>query len=85
MTIQVELSPETEARLAVQAAAHSMDVPTYAATLLEQAAQPRAVESLDHQRPSGRKSLAHLFADLPFAGLNMDFKRDPDLGRDITL
>ena len=79
MTIQVELSAETEARLAAQAAARNMDVPAYAATLLERAALPAAQESQDrnaqsvHQRPAGRKSLAQLFADSPFKGLDLDF------------
>jgi hypothetical protein len=36
-------------------------------------------------RPEGRKSLAQLFADSPFKGLNIDFERDPDCGRDIIL
>ena len=91
MTIQVELSAKTEARLAAQAAARSMDVPAYAATLLERAAQPAAHESQDRpaqpmrQRPAGRKSLAQLFADSPFKGLDLDFERDPDFGRDIAL
>ena len=59
--------------LAAQAAARSMDAPTYAATLLEQAAQPAAPEFdlNSHQRPSGRKSLAQLFADSPFKSLNL--------------
>ena len=91
LTIQVELSPETESRLAAQAAAHCMDVPAYAATLLEQAAQPGATESQnratrsgDH-RPADRKSLAQLFAESPFKGLDLDFERDPDVGRDFVL
>lgn len=79
MTIQVELSVETEARLAAQAAARRMDVPAYAATLLERAAQPVP------QRPFGRKSLAQLFAESPFKGLDLDFERDPDIGREIAL
>jgi hypothetical protein len=37
------------------------------------------------QRPAGRKSLAQLFADSPFKGLDLDFERDPDLGREIAL
>ena len=91
MTIQVELSAETEALLVAQAAARSMDVPSYAATLLERAAHPAAHESQDRnaqsarQRPSGRKSLAQLFADSPFKGLDLDFERDPDIGREIAL
>jgi Arc/MetJ-type ribon-helix-helix transcriptional regulator len=43
----------------------------------ESAALPR--------RPVGRKSLAQLFADSPFKGLDIDFERDPDYGRDVTL
>jgi len=91
MTIQVELSAETEARLASQAAARSMDVPAYAATLLERAAFPGARESQDRnalparQRPAGRKSLSQLFADSPFKGLDLDLERDPDFGREIAL
>jgi len=90
MTIQVELSEETEARLAAQAAAHSMDVPAYPATLLERAALPThdsegSTTRPMRQRPAGRKSLAQLFADSPFKGLDLDFERDPDLGREIAL
>ena len=31
------------------------------------------------------KNLAELFADSPFAGLNMNFQRNPDTGRTINL
>ena len=41
MTITIEIKPELEAELAAQAAAKGMDVSAYAASLLEQAAQPR--------------------------------------------
>jgi len=79
VTITVELRPEVETELAVQAAARGMDVPSYAATLLEQAARPK------RQRPPGRKSLAQLFAESPFRGLDLDFERDPDFGRNIEV
>jgi Arc/MetJ-type ribon-helix-helix transcriptional regulator len=36
-------------------------------------------------RPAGRKSLAQLFADSPFKGLDIDFERETDCGRDVTL
>ena len=36
-------------------------------------------------RPPGRKSLAQLFADSPFKGLDLNFERDQDFGRDIEL
>uniref|UniRef100_E6QMD1 Uncharacterized protein n=1 Tax=mine drainage metagenome TaxID=410659 RepID=E6QMD1_9ZZZZ len=61
-----------------------MDVPAYAATLLEQAARPAAHDSqgctLQPTRPAGRKSLAQLFADSPFQGLDLDVERAPDIG-----
>ena len=37
------------------------------------------------RRPAGRKSLAQLFADSPFKGLEIDFQRDSDYGHDVTL
>ncbi len=37
------------------------------------------------RRSAGRKSLAQLFADSPFKGLEIDFQRDPDHGRDVRL
>jgi hypothetical protein len=36
-------------------------------------------------RMPGRKSLAALFAESPFRGLELEFERDPDCGRDITV
>jgi hypothetical protein len=63
-----------------------MDVPTFAASLLEQAKPPTHGESPDlaaqprHSRPDGRKSLAQLFDETPFKSLAFDFERDRDLG-----
>jgi hypothetical protein len=37
------------------------------------------------RRASGRKSLAQLFAESPFKGLDIDFERDTDYGRDVEL
>jgi hypothetical protein len=84
VTIEVDLNPQTQALLAAQAAAHQMDLRMYAATLLERAASETASSGSDH-RPSERKSLARLFADSPFKGLDLDFERDSDLGRDLAL
>ncbi len=84
MTITVEIKPEVQAELERKAAACGVDVPAYVATLIEQAATP-GTPSPKYERPEGRKSLAQLFAESPFAGLDLDFERDPDLGRDITL
>lgn len=88
MTIQVEVSAETEARLAAQAAEHSMDIRSYAACLLEEAVNlPSSASSSQapRLRPAGKKSLPQLFAESPFHGLEIDFEREADFGRDITL
>ncbi|MGA2250403.1 hypothetical protein [Terracidiphilus sp.] len=71
MTIEVELSAETQATLAAQAAARSMDVPSYAASLLEEAARESAA-----CKRAGRKNLAQLFAESPFKGVALNLERD---------
>jgi hypothetical protein len=85
MTITVNVSPEVEIELARKAAARGVDVPAYVATLIEQAVRPDKTGRPQYQRPAGRKSLAQLFAESPFAGLDIDFERDPDTGRDVGL
>jgi len=78
MTITLDIRPETEAELARQAAAHGLGVGAYAATLLEEATQASSSKS----KPS-TKDMVELFA--PLRGLNLDFERDRDTGRDINL
>jgi plasmid stability protein len=95
MTITVDITPEVKDALARQAAAHGRGVEAYAASLLEEAVQPGAAHpgppELEGKavrlgrRPPGRKSLAQLFAESPFKGLDLDFERDQDLGRDVDL
>ena len=46
------------------------------------ASEPRAER---FGRGPQARNLAELFANSPFAGLNMDFERDKDLGREIEL
>ncbi len=78
MTITLEIKPEVEAELAAQAAAHGMDVSSYAAILLEKAAQPG-------EQPKPKKSLVGFFRESPLVGLELDLERDKDTGRDIEL
>jgi hypothetical protein len=91
MTIQVEISPETEAWFAAEAASQSMDIAAFVATLLEQAkrppdsATPNPIAPLKRQRTGGQKSLAQLFAESPLRGLNLNFEADRELGRDTSL
>jgi hypothetical protein len=79
-------------RLTRQAAAHGRAVEVYIANLLEEAvhlllAHPPQDQTARPkvQGPPGRKSLAQLFAESPFRGLDLDFQRDRDLGRDVEL
>ncbi|MGO9271802.1 MAG: hypothetical protein ACLQOO_16320 [Terriglobia bacterium] len=78
MTITVDITPEVEAALARQAAAHGRAVESYAASLLEEALHlPAALPS------PPAKDMFELFA--PLRGMNLDFERDRDTGRDINL
>jgi plasmid stability protein len=78
MTITVDITPEVKAALARQAAAHGRAVESYAADLLEEAVHLPAA----HPAPPV-KDMVELFA--PLRGLNLDFERDRDTGRDINL
>ena len=79
MTITLDIKPEIEAELSRQAAAQGLGIDEYAVTLLEEAAQATSVKpSL-----SMAKDMVELFA--PLRGLNLDFERDRDPGRDIQL
>jgi hypothetical protein len=77
MTITVEVRPEVGAELARQASMHGRPVEAYVATLLEEAV---------HLPPAPApvaKNMVEIFA--PLRGLNLDFDRDRDPGRDIEL
>ena len=78
MTITVDITPEVQAALARQAAAHGRAVESYAASLLEEAVRHPAA----HAAPPA-KDMVELFA--PLRGLNLNFERDRDTGRDIDL
>jgi hypothetical protein len=57
MTITVDIKPEVQAELAAQAAARGIDVPTYAAAILEQAAQPAPLEPQNRSLEEFEKTL----------------------------
>ena len=79
MTITLDIRPEVQAELARQAAAQGRALESYAATLLEEAVHLPAVAP----RELAAKDMVELFA--PLRGLNIDFERDRDPGRDIQL
>jgi len=78
MTITVDITPEVKAALAREAAERGRAVESYAASLLEEAVHLPAA----HPAPPA-KDMVELFA--PLRGLNLDFERDRDTGRDINL
>jgi hypothetical protein len=80
MTITLNIKPEAEAELVRQAAAHGLGIGAYAASLLEEAAHASAVKSTSRSKA---KDMVELFE--PLRGLNLDFERDGDTGRDIQL
>ncbi len=80
MTITLDIRPETQDELARQAAAHGLGVDAYAASLLEEAAH---AASVNPTAPATAKDMVELFA--PLRGLDLDFERDRDTGRDISL
>ena len=78
MTITLDIKPELEAELAAQAAARGMDVPSYAAILLERAAQPA-------EQPKRKQTLSEFFMESPLASSGIDLERDKDPGPNIEL
>jgi hypothetical protein len=85
VTIEIH-NPEVEAiirsRMSAGGFQNAEDVITQA--LLSSPSNESSAPAM-FQRPAGRKSLAQLFADSPFKGLDIDFERDPDCGRDVEL
>ena len=77
MTLKLDVPKETEAGLLSQAQARGLSLEAYVEQVLQSAAAPK--------RPAGRKSLAQLFAESPFKGLDLTFERDPDMGRPVKL
>lgn len=77
MTITLDLRPEVQAELVRQAAEQGRAIEAVAAALLEEAVR------LPPPSQPAAKDMVELFA--PLRGLNIDFERDRDSGRDIQL
>lgn len=80
MTITLNIRPEVQDELARQAAEQGLGIGAYAVSLLEEAAQAASAKAPPR---SAAKDMVELFA--PLRGLNLDFERDRDTGRDISL
>jgi hypothetical protein len=80
MTIILDIKPELQDELARQAAARGLGLNTYAASLLEEAAHAASATA---DSPTPAKDMVELFE--PLRGLNLNFERDRDTGRDLDL
>ncbi len=78
MTLMIEVGPDVVRELAAQAAVRGMDVPAYAASLLERVARPEE----PHQR---KQTLSEFLMQSPLAGSGINLERDADPGRTIEL
>lgn len=100
VTVKLELSSEIEAGLVAQAQARGLSLEDYLAQVLQSASEifPTQAEAIERARKlaaggnihiqphrATRKSLAQLFADSPFKGLDLKFERDADTGRPVKV
>ncbi len=79
MTITLDIRPELQNEIARQAAAHGLGVGAYAVSLLEESAHAASAKALLLIHAA---DMVELFA--PLRGLNLDFERDRDTGRDVS-
>ena len=87
MTITLDISPETQASLARQAAAHGRAVEDHAACLLEEATHLPAEKLTNSQKRklAGRRSLVEVCAMVRGLTDDVDFSRDPSTDRPVDL
>jgi Arc/MetJ-type ribon-helix-helix transcriptional regulator len=87
----IELKPEQERIIREEIQSGHFRSPdevldyAFAALREKHHAEQSAAKPPKAPRPEGRKNLAQLFAESPFKGLEINFERDPDYGRDIKL
>ena len=77
MTVKLELKPKIEAELAAQARSKGLSLEVYLEQVLQSAVAP--------DQRTERRSLAQLFAESPFRGLDLQFEREQDTDRPIQL
>jgi hypothetical protein len=87
MTITVDITPEVEAGLARQAAAHGRAIEAYAANLLEEAVRPpaRNATNAEKEKGEGPRTLVEVCAMVRGLTDDVDFSRNRDTGRLVDL
>jgi hypothetical protein len=85
MQLEIE-SPELEALIAERLeSGGSQAIEEILLRALSAAPVPEPPGDAASHRQTGRKSLAALFADSPFRGVDLHIERDEDTGRDLRL
>ena len=79
MTVTLELDPDIEEALQVQAQAQGVSITKYVEQIVTREARHSTSDSV------APKSLVQFFRESPLVGLELDFERDRDMGRDICL
>jgi hypothetical protein len=79
MTITLDLNPEIEKGLLSHAQARGMSLADYVQEIVSKEAGAPA------QRAATAKTLLQFFRESPLVGLELEFERDKDSGRDIAL
>ena len=87
MTITIDITPEVQAELARQAAAHDREIEAYAASLLEEAVHlpAEALTDAGKRKRDERKSLVEVCAMVRGLIDDLDFSRNPSTGRPVDL
>jgi hypothetical protein len=85
MTVTLNLPPDIERRFLAEAQANGVSLDEFVRDLLLARIQEGGKTPPADKRPSGKKSLAQLFAESPLKGLDLDFSRSPDTGRPVEL
>jgi hypothetical protein len=85
MTIEIH-QPELEALIRQRMESGAFrNVEDFLMQTLKPSGPGQSTPNTPRRRADGRKSLAKLFAESPFKGLEIDFERDSDYGRDAEL
>jgi len=75
MTITLDLNPEIERGLLVQAQAHGVSLEQYVQEMVAREAN-NSLAAVTESPGSKAENLVELFANSPFKGLSMEFERD---------
>ena len=83
MTITLDLTSDIEKDLLAQATARGLSIAEYVQQIVTREAGQSASASI--APVAEPKNIFELFANSPFKGLNIEFERDRDYGREIDM